>query len=799
MLRCNKSYFHTGNCHGRPESHHRPFDHDFAHSRRPAAAPDAHRERALRRADAQTPESRTGTRTRRPRRRWNSGGNGANTTIDLAQRSVLYWDTLRQRGNQWLEHEAAGKPPVLDVQVRNDRRRARRTSGPPTTRWCASFRRSGVDVDDTKRPFVIVDPRAGHGPGIGGFKEDSEVGVALSRGPPGVLRHLLSRSDAGPDARGRHRRRGRVHPHRRRAPSGQPEAGDHRQLPGRLGGDDARRRAARHRRSARHQRRADVVLVGQRRRFADALRGRPRWAARGCRCSRRTWARGKFDGAHLVQNFENLNPANTLWEKWYHLFANIDTEPRALPRVRALVGRLLPYNEEEIRWIVNNLFVGNKLSAGRGAARPGALLRPEGDQAADHRVRVDGRQHHAAAAGVQLDRRHLLVDRGDQGERPDDRRPAARGHRPPRHLRVGQGREEGARADRRGAEVHPAAAAGPLRHGHRGDASARDGEVQLRRDAAASARSRTCARCRNTTASTKSPSRRWPRCRSCSSARIRCWCGRSCARRRPSGSPRRCAISIRCACSTGRSRTRTRCCGRCRTWRRRCKRAAAPRSADNDGVKVEKLASEFVSASLDLYRDLRDATSRGGVLRGLRQHAVAADGRRARGDPAQAQVRSALAARRARSAGHDRGGRRHRGPRAHRDADHQGRPRPAHACRRCSARASSCRPKARSRTCPRTSAAACCRRRRSSSSSSPSARSARCRSCCARRPSGATRSRCSTRSKRMRDLDDEQRRLVAELRAMLPTAACAARRRGGIARRSARRAPARRRGQRATP
>jgi len=34
-----------------------------------------------------------------------------------------------------------------------------------------------------------------------------------------------------------------------------------------------------------------------------------------------------------------------------------------------------------------------------------------------------------------------------------------------------------------------------------------------------------------------------------------------------------------------------------------------PRSADNDGVKLEKLASEFVSASLDRYRELRDAAS----------------------------------------------------------------------------------------------------------------------------------------------------------------------------------------------
>ena len=38
----------------------------------------------------------------------------------------------------------------------------------------------GVTIDPKLRPFVIVDPRAGHGPGIGGFKADSEIGVALS-------------------------------------------------------------------------------------------------------------------------------------------------------------------------------------------------------------------------------------------------------------------------------------------------------------------------------------------------------------------------------------------------------------------------------------------------------------------------------------------------------------------------------------------------------------------------------------------------------------------------------------------
>jgi Protein of unknown function (DUF3141) len=41
-----------------------------------------------------------------------------------------------------------------------------------------------VAVDPTRRPYVIIDPRAGHGPGIGGFKDDSQVGVALAAGHP---------------------------------------------------------------------------------------------------------------------------------------------------------------------------------------------------------------------------------------------------------------------------------------------------------------------------------------------------------------------------------------------------------------------------------------------------------------------------------------------------------------------------------------------------------------------------------------------------------------------------------------
>ena len=33
--------------------------------------------------------------------------------VDFAQRSILFWDALRKRGNNFVEHERQGLPPVL--------------------------------------------------------------------------------------------------------------------------------------------------------------------------------------------------------------------------------------------------------------------------------------------------------------------------------------------------------------------------------------------------------------------------------------------------------------------------------------------------------------------------------------------------------------------------------------------------------------------------------------------------------------------------------------------------------------
>jgi hypothetical protein len=103
--------------------------------------------------------------------------------VDFAQRSVLFWDTLRQRGNNFVERTRQGLPPVLhfDYEMVLDGRTLERPVNYALVRIIPP---EGVTVDARRRPYIIIDPRAGHGPGIGGFKDDSQVGVALRDGHP---------------------------------------------------------------------------------------------------------------------------------------------------------------------------------------------------------------------------------------------------------------------------------------------------------------------------------------------------------------------------------------------------------------------------------------------------------------------------------------------------------------------------------------------------------------------------------------------------------------------------------------
>jgi Protein of unknown function (DUF3141) len=116
--------------------------------------------------------------------------------VDAWQRSVLYLDVMRRRGNQYHEHMAEKAPHVLSFtgELVADGRKLER---PVNYGLVRIDRLENVPVDPKKRSFVVVDPRAGHGPGIGGFKADSEIGVALRAGHPCYFVGFLPQPEPG--------------------------------------------------------------------------------------------------------------------------------------------------------------------------------------------------------------------------------------------------------------------------------------------------------------------------------------------------------------------------------------------------------------------------------------------------------------------------------------------------------------------------------------------------------------------------------------------------------------------------
>ena len=104
--------------------------------------------------------------------------------VDAWQRAILTLDVLRERGNEYLEHERSGSPPVLvfEHEVVVDGRSLEKPANYALVR--VKPPEGYPQTNPAMRPFVVIDPRAGHGPGIGGFKMDSEIGIALKFGHP---------------------------------------------------------------------------------------------------------------------------------------------------------------------------------------------------------------------------------------------------------------------------------------------------------------------------------------------------------------------------------------------------------------------------------------------------------------------------------------------------------------------------------------------------------------------------------------------------------------------------------------
>src|SRR5436305_10870705 len=90
---------------------------------------------------------------------------------------------MRRRGDQYREHAARTAPHVLQyaAELIID---GRKLDEPVNYALVRIIPPKGVEIDPARRPFIVIDPRAGHGPGIGGFKADSEMGLALQAGNP---------------------------------------------------------------------------------------------------------------------------------------------------------------------------------------------------------------------------------------------------------------------------------------------------------------------------------------------------------------------------------------------------------------------------------------------------------------------------------------------------------------------------------------------------------------------------------------------------------------------------------------
>ena len=284
--------------------------------------------------------------------------------IDAAQRSILFWDVMRQRSNQYKEHVAQTAPHVLEYEV--DLVMDGRTLPRPVNYLLVRVRPpAGVVTDNRTRPFIIIDPRAGHGPGIGGFKSDSEIGVAMKAGHPCYFVGFLPEPEPGQTIADIVVAEARFI---EKVQELHPEADGKPCVVGNCQAGWALMMTA----AVRPELFGPLIVAGSPLSYWGGVHGKYPMRYSGGLLGG-SWlatlmsdlGNGKFDGAWLVQNFENQNPANTLWSKQYNLYSKIDTEaPRYLGFERWWGGHV-NLNAEEIQFIVDELFVGNNLAAGK--------------------------------------------------------------------------------------------------------------------------------------------------------------------------------------------------------------------------------------------------------------------------------------------------------------------------------------------------------------------------------------------------------------------------------------------------
>ena len=292
--------------------------------------------------------------------------------IDAFQRGVLFLDLLRRRGNEEIEITSRPLATVLryDHEVVIDGLTLPRPINYSLLRILPPV---GTRGDPLKRPVVVVDPRAGQGPGIGGFKADSEIGDALAEGHP--VYFLGFSAVPAPGQQFLDVVEGQVtffeqvaalHPD---APPpfaiGNCQAGYQTLMVAMLRPDLF----------------GPCLVVGSPMSYWQGERGKNPMRYSGGLLGG-SWltalssdlGHGKFDGTGLILNFDMLNPANWLWGKQYDVYSNIDNAGESYLTFEKWWGDFIELNGDELQFLVDNLFIGDRLTRNELKSRDGTVF-----------------------------------------------------------------------------------------------------------------------------------------------------------------------------------------------------------------------------------------------------------------------------------------------------------------------------------------------------------------------------------------------------------------------------------------
>ncbi|WP_223532878.1 MULTISPECIES: DUF3141 domain-containing protein [unclassified Pseudomonas] len=292
---------------------------------------------------------------------------------DLGQRSLLFWDTLRQRGDNTLAHERAGYPLLLKFDHET---LIAGSDLPRPVNYSLLQILPGPEqrIDSNGQPVIIIDPRGGHGSGIGGFKQDSVLGESLRAGHPTYFISFSHSPQPGQTLADIVEAQARfievvsaLHP-----TSSKPIIVGNCQAGWALMGLAAKR----------PELPGLIIINGAPLSYWAGVNGRNPMRYTGGLLGGGWMARlgsdlgnDRFDGTWLVSNFENLDPANTYWGKYYQLFSQVDSEAARFLDFERWWGSPTLLNGEEIEMIVDQLFIGNQLSGGLGRKSTGIDLK----------------------------------------------------------------------------------------------------------------------------------------------------------------------------------------------------------------------------------------------------------------------------------------------------------------------------------------------------------------------------------------------------------------------------------------